>query len=38
MDDAGKIEFHIPNVPGAEKTAMEQAATVARGMGFSDDR
>lgn len=38
MVESGKIELHIPSVPGAEKVAMERAAEVARGMGFSDDR
>ena len=38
MTEAGKVELHIPSVPGAEKVAMERAAEVARGMGFSDDR
>ena len=38
MTDGGKIELHIPSVPGAEKSAMERAAEVARRMGFSDDR
>lgn len=38
MAEGGKIELHIPSVPGAEKGAMERAAEVARGMGFSEDR
>jgi serine/threonine-protein kinase RsbW len=38
MTEAGKVELHIASVPGAEKAAMERAAEVARGMGFSDDR
>ena len=38
MVESGKIELHIPSVPGAEKSAMERAAEVARRMGFSDDR
>jgi serine/threonine-protein kinase RsbW len=38
MDDDRKIELHIPSVPGYEKVAMEAAASVARQMGFSDDR
>ena len=38
MDPDKKIEIHIPSVPGFEKVAMESAASVARGMGFSGDR
>lgn len=38
METDRKVELHIPSVPGAEKVAMERAAEVARGMGFSDDR
>ena len=38
MTDAGKIELHIPSVPGAEKAAMERAASLAKEMGFPDDR
>ena len=33
-----KIELHIPNILGAEKEAVEKAGSVAREMGFSDDR
>jgi len=38
MTETGKVELHIPSIPGAEKVAMERAAEVARAMGFSDDR
>lgn len=38
MSKGGKVEVHIPSVPGYEKVAMESAASVAREMGFSDDR
>ena len=33
-----KIELHIPSVMGYEKIAMETAASMAKRMGFSDDR
>ena len=33
-----KVELHIPNVLGSEKEAVEKAGSVAREMGFSDDR
>lgn len=32
------VEMHIPNVLGSEKAAIEKAVSIARGMGFSDDR
>jgi serine/threonine-protein kinase RsbW len=32
------VELHIPGVLGFEKVAMESAASVAKKMGFSDDR
>ena len=33
-----KIELHIPSVMGYEKIAMETAASMAKRMGFSQDR
>ena len=33
-----KIELHIPNTIGSEKAAIDKAASIAREMGFSDDR
>jgi len=33
-----KIELHIPSVMGYEKIAMECAASMAKKMGFSEDR
>jgi serine/threonine-protein kinase RsbW len=33
-----KIELHIPSVMGYEKTAMECAASIAKKMGFTEDR
>jgi serine/threonine-protein kinase RsbW len=33
-----KIELHIPSVMGSEKIAMETAASMAKRMGFSEDR
>ncbi len=33
-----KIELHIPSVMGNEKIAMETAASMAKRMGFSEDR
>lgn len=33
-----KIELHIPSVMGSEKVAMETAASVAKKMGFTEDR
>jgi serine/threonine-protein kinase RsbW len=33
-----KIELHIPSVMGFEKVAMECAASVAKKMGFTDNR
>jgi serine/threonine-protein kinase RsbW len=32
------VELHIPGILGFEKVAMESAASVAKKMGFSDDR
>ncbi|MDH4318236.1 MAG: ATP-binding protein [Desulfobulbaceae bacterium] len=32
------VEMHLPSVLGAEKEAMETAALIARGVGFSADR
>jgi serine/threonine-protein kinase RsbW len=32
------VELYIPNTIGSEKTAIEKAATIARELGFSDDR
>jgi serine/threonine-protein kinase RsbW len=33
-----KIELYIPNTIGSEKAAINKAASIAREMGFSDDR
>jgi serine/threonine-protein kinase RsbW len=33
-----KIELHIPSVMGFEKVAMECSASVAKRMGFTEDR
>jgi serine/threonine-protein kinase RsbW len=33
-----KIELHIPSVMGYEKVAMECAASMAKKMGFTEDR
>jgi serine/threonine-protein kinase RsbW len=33
-----KVELHIPSVMGFEKVAMECAASVAKKMGFTEDR
>jgi len=33
-----KIELHIPSILGFEKVAMECAASVAKKMGFTEDR
>lgn len=33
-----KIELHIPSIMGFEKVAMECAASVAKRMGFTEDR
>ena len=30
--------MHIPNILGSEKEAIREAASIARKMGFSDDR
>ena len=38
MQPDNKIEIHIPSVIGSEKIAIETAASVAKKMGFSDDR
>jgi serine/threonine-protein kinase RsbW len=38
MDPENKIELHIPSVMGYEKIAMETAASMAKRMGFTDDR
>jgi len=32
------VELHIPNILGSEKTAIEKAVSIAREMGFSNDR
>ena len=37
MED-NKIELHIPSILGFEKVAMECAVSVAKKMGFSEDR
>jgi serine/threonine-protein kinase RsbW len=38
MPTEKKFELHVPSTLGAEKVAMEFAATVAKGMNFSADR
>jgi serine/threonine-protein kinase RsbW len=38
MDTDKNIELHIPSVMGYEKIAMECAASMAKKMGFTDDR
>ena len=38
MTADNKIELHIPSVMGSEKVAMETAASVAKKMGFTEDR
>jgi serine/threonine-protein kinase RsbW len=38
MMTENKIELHIPSVIGFEKVAMECAASVAKKMGFTEDR
>jgi serine/threonine-protein kinase RsbW len=38
LEPGKKVEIHLPAVQGFEKVAMERAASVARKMGFSDDR
>ncbi len=38
MDADKNIELHIPSVMGYEKIAMECAASMAKKMGFTEDR
>jgi len=38
MHPNNKIELHIPSVMGYEKIAMECAASMAKKMGFTEDR
>ena len=38
MDNDKKIELRIPSIMGFEKVAMESVASVAKKMGFSEDR
>ncbi len=38
MNPDNKIELHIPSVMGYEKIAMETAASMAKRMGFTEDR
>ncbi len=38
MAPDNKIELHIPSVMGYEKIAMETAASMAKRMGFTEDR
>jgi hypothetical protein len=33
-----KIELHVPSIMGFERVAMKCAATVAKKMGFTEDR
>jgi serine/threonine-protein kinase RsbW len=37
-DEGKKIELYIPSIMGFEKVAMECAASIAKIMGFNDDR
>ena len=32
------VEMHIPNILGSEKEAIKKAVSIARKMGFNDDR
>jgi serine/threonine-protein kinase RsbW len=38
MTSDNKIELHIPSIMGFEKIAMECSASVAKKMGFTEDR
>ena len=38
MEMSNKVELHIPSILGSEKTAIDKAVTIAKKMGFSDDR
>lgn len=38
MTSENKVELHIPSVMGFEKVAMECSASVAKKMGFTEDR
>jgi serine/threonine-protein kinase RsbW len=38
MTSDNKIELHIPSIMGFEKVAMECSASVAKRMGFTEDR
>ena len=38
MTSDNKIELHIPSIMGFEKVAMECSASVAKKMGFTEDR
>ncbi len=38
MASDNKIELHIPSIMGFEKVAMECSASVAKKMGFTEDR
>ena len=38
MTSDNKIELHVPSIMGFEKVAMECAASVAKKMGFTEDR
>jgi len=38
MTSDKKIELHIPSIMGFEKVAMECSASVAKKMGFTEDR
>jgi len=38
VDADKKIELHIPSVLGFERVAMETAASVAKKIGFTEDR
>ena len=38
MEMSNKVELHIPSILGSEKIAIQKVETLARDMGFSDDR
>ena len=38
MTSDNKVELHIPSIMGFEKVAMECSASVAKKMGFTEDR
>lgn len=38
MNPENQLELHIPSIPGYEKLAMDFAASVAKMVGFGDER